>query len=500
MQHSGNSDRTRTAPRVAASVLAVASLIFGALLLTSAVAPAVASPTIVGIGSGNLLVPATANPVALTTPTANSPYTSVITPNSRYVYSADQITDTIYVVDSTTDTQVAQIGVPVGTKIESSAISPDGSHAYFAGYLSDTVEVVNTATNTLGTPINVGIFPNAIAVSPNGSLLYVLAAGALTSYNLPSGTLHGTAPLGVSSSTSVVITPDGKTAYVSDGGAANDVNVVNTVTETLGSPIPAGSDPFSLAITPDGSTVFVLNDGDDTVQAITTATNAIGSPAGTGSATSDNVVQVSPDGKQVYVAGGDGDIAVLPSDLSAVVSLSDPGTKYGLVASPDGKRIYAPNFSNGTLDIFNIATLTVTGPANIPSGAATTSFVVSIDDGNTPVGDYSSDLVFVAIRGSSNSAVGDGGGIFDPATGTVTVVVPTATVANGTYSVEAITADSQSGATLDARATGLVIGPVLASTGVDATFPLLLGGILVLAGLVSILAVRLFRRRAHSDP
>jgi DNA-binding beta-propeller fold protein YncE len=483
-------------------VLAVASVVVGSVLLTSSAAPAFAAPTITGSGTGTLLVSATASPLALTTPAASEPHTSVITPDSRYIYTADAITDEIYVVDSTTDTQVAQIAAPAGSNIQSSAISTDGLHAYFGAYGTNTVVVVNTATNTLGTPINLSGSPIAITLSPDGALLYVVGAGALTSYNLPSGTLHGTAALGVSSSTSVVITPDGTTAYVSDGGLAHDVNVVNTVTETLGTPIVAGSDPFFLAISPDGSTVYVVNDGDDTIQAISTATNTISSAVTPGSATGNFVVAVSPDGKNVYVTGAT-DVAIMSADLSDAVSIAAPGTKYGLVPSPDGKRLYAPNTYNGTLNIFNVASLTVTGPAKISTGTATTTFTLSIDDGNTPVGDYSSYLVEFEILDSSDNSVVNGTGTFDPTTGTTTVTVPTGSLGNGTYSILAATGSLQSGTTIFATATGFVVGsgvdPGLAPTGVDATVPLLVGGILVLAGLVALLLVRLARRRSRPE-
>jgi DNA-binding beta-propeller fold protein YncE len=484
-------------------VLAVASVVFGSALLTSSAAPAFAAPTITGSGTGTLLVPATASPLALTTPAASEPHTSVITPDSRYIYTADDITDEIYVVDSTTDTQVAQIAAPAGSNIQSSAISTDGLHAYFAGEASSSVMIVSTATNTLSGSFPVLGTPLSIALSPDDTLLYVVSPFGLTSYAVPSGVLQTTVPLGVSSSTSVVLTPDGTTAYVSDGGAAHDVNVVNTVTHTLGTPIVAGSDPFFLAISPDGSTVYVVNDGDDTIQAISTATNTISSAVTPGSATGNFVVAVSPDGKNVYVTGST-DVAIMSADLSDSVSIAAPGTKYGLVPSPDGKRLYAPNTYNGTLDIFNIASLTVSGPAKISTGTATTTFNVSIDDGNTPVGDYSSYLIEFEILDSSDTSVVNGSGTYDPATGTAPVTVPTGSLGNGTYTIEVATGSLQSGAAIFATATGFVVGsgidPAgLAPTGVDATVPLLVGGILVLGGLVALLLVRLVRRRSRPE-
>jgi YVTN family beta-propeller protein len=498
VQYTQKRSRVRSVPRSVASLLAATCLVVGGVLLTSSAAPAFAAPRITGSGTGTLLVPATASPVALTSPTADSPYTSVITPDSRYIYTADQVTDQIYVVDSTTDSQVAQIAVTANSLIESSAISSDGLHAYFAGEASSSVMIVDTATNTFSGSFPVIGNPLSIALSPDNTLLYVVSPLGLTSYALPSGILQTTVPLGVSSSTSVVLTPDGTTAYVSDGGAAHDVNVVNTVTHTLGTPIVAGSDPFSLAISPDGSTVYVVNAGDDTLQAISTATNTIGSAITPGGVLATDVVRMSADGNFVYVSGGNGVIAVLPADLSQSVVVQDLGAKYDLVPSPDGKRIYAPNLTFGTLDIINVVSLTVTGPAKIVAGTATTSFNLSIDDGNTPVGDYSANALRVDILNSSSAVVATGSGTFDPTTGTATITVPTAALANGTYSIEAAS-DLQTGATVIAAASGFVIGSGLAPTGVDATVPLLLGGILVLAGLVALLLVRLARRRSRTE-
>ena len=73
----------------------------------------------------------------------------------------------------------------------------------------------------------------------------------------------------------IAITPDGKTAYVTNIGSGT-VTPIATATNTAGTPIPVGSDPDAIAFTPDGKTAYVANSGSDTVTPIATATNTAG--------------------------------------------------------------------------------------------------------------------------------------------------------------------------------------------------------------------------------
>ena len=51
-----------------------------------------------------------------------------------------------------------------------------------------------------------------------------------------------------------------------------------TATDTAGTPITVGSGPVAIAITPDGKTAYVTNYGSGTVTPITTATGTAGTP------------------------------------------------------------------------------------------------------------------------------------------------------------------------------------------------------------------------------
>ena len=70
------------------------------------------------------------------------------------------------------------------------------------------------------------------------------------------------------------------TAYVISGGSGvpGAVTPIRTATNTAGPPIPVGKVPDPIVITPDGKTAYVVCLGADTVTPISIATNTPGPP------------------------------------------------------------------------------------------------------------------------------------------------------------------------------------------------------------------------------
>ena len=123
----------------------------------------------------------------------------------------------------------------------------------YTGPLGSSVTPINTATNTPGTPIHIG---RALCFSDGGF------------------------------SENIAITPDGKTAYATTTTFCHTtscpitVTPINTATNTAGTPIHVRGNPSFLGgqivITPDGKTAYVTNRSD--VTPINTATNTPGRP------------------------------------------------------------------------------------------------------------------------------------------------------------------------------------------------------------------------------
>jgi len=74
---------------------------------------------------------------------------------------------TVSVIDTATNTVIATI--PVGFEPVGVAVTPDGSKVYITNNNSSTVSVIDTVTNTVTATIPVGLFPFGVAVTPDGS-------------------------------------------------------------------------------------------------------------------------------------------------------------------------------------------------------------------------------------------------------------------------------------------------------------------------------------------
>jgi YVTN family beta-propeller protein len=212
------------------------------------------------------------------------------------------------------------------------------------------VTPIDTATNTPGRAIPVGDGPVGVAITPDGKTAYVtnMRSSSVTpidtATNKAGRAISVRRPLdyGDPRPAGVAITPDGKTAYVADSGVFS-VTPIDTRTNTAGTPIGVGGIPFAVAITPDGKTVYVTNLSAPTlVTPIYTATNTpardyipVGAvPFG---------VAITPDGKTAYVTNRNSD-SVTPIDTAT----NTPGPAITVGAGPYGVAV-TPNQPSLTL-------------------------------------------------------------------------------------------------------------------------------------------------------
>jgi YVTN family beta-propeller protein len=113
-------------------------------------------------------------------------------------------------------------------------------------------------------------------------------------------------------------------AYVVNNGD-NTVSVIDTATNAVvGTPIPVGGLPNGVAITPDGTHAYVANAGGNTVSVIDTATNTV-EAATIAVGESPVAVAVTPDGKHAYVANHFGNVSVIDTATNTVVATVPAG-------------------------------------------------------------------------------------------------------------------------------------------------------------------------------
>jgi len=95
------------------------------------------------------------------------------------------------VIDTTSNTVVATVGVG-GSTLEV-AITPDGTRVYVTNGNDNTVSVVDAASNTVVATVRVGALPFGVAITPDGTRAYVTNSGVASVSGLGSVSVIDTA-------------------------------------------------------------------------------------------------------------------------------------------------------------------------------------------------------------------------------------------------------------------------------------------------------------------
>jgi YVTN family beta-propeller protein len=272
-------------------------------------------------------------------------------------------------------------------------VAISGNTLYFADTGNDTVAVVNAGAldyNNYENPaeqlIQVGYDPQGLAVTPDGSQVWVADSGpqtgppalaAISVISTVTDTVAATLPL-PTDPRQIAFSPSGDTAYVTTGVG---LLVINTATLHVVTLIPGLGDPESVAVSPDGATVYVTNTIQGLVDVISAATNTVRNTIQVGQMPWQLVV--SSDGSTVYVADGDSDSVSVISTASNQVTTTIPvaGGPVSVALTPDGSRLWVGGLTSGIVTVFDTATDSLVGSFNVGYGG-----YPNAGDGNEPTG------------------------------------------------------------------------------------------------------------------
>lgn len=277
-----------------------------------------------------------------------------------YVGNSASSPGTISVIDTTTNTIVGT-PITIGSFPYAIAITPDEGFAYISNTSSNEVFVIDTSTNTVVATIPVTT-PRGIAITPDGLFAYVCSLPSeVIVIDTSSNTIVAPPIAAGTQPNAIAITPDGNFAYVTQG--TNTILVIDTSTNlVVGAPITVGNTPIAIVITPDGLFAYVVNLTDNTVSVIDTTTNlVVGSPIPVG--TTSLGIAITPDGQFVYVPSKTGGtITVIETSTNTVIDTITPsGTNspINVAITPDGEFAYVTNGASNNVLIIDVSSNTV---------------------------------------------------------------------------------------------------------------------------------------------
>ena len=179
---------------------------------------------------------------------------AVLSLDQTRAYVSDQVRDMVRVVDVVNG--VAVDSILVGNRPIDLALSPDGATLYVVNQTDQNVVVVDLATATVTHRITIGAIPGEIVITGNGTRAYVtnLTRGLISVLDLDANRVVGQIQLDQEACFGAELSPDGTVMYVSARGALLAVDVQrNLIVRTLA----LGNNSTVLGISPDGSRAYV---------------------------------------------------------------------------------------------------------------------------------------------------------------------------------------------------------------------------------------------------
>jgi acid phosphatase len=262
--------------------------------------------------------------------------------------------------------------------------SPDGKYAYASG------EAVDPLTKVTQFVVHV--------YKVNGQQLTDVAPIVLSPFTFQDPT--GQVTLNPKNPAGLTVSPDGGTLYVADnlGDSMSAVKLnPDRTTSAVQTMVKVGHNPYTVVLSKDGKTAYVSNWGDSTVSVVNVTAGVPTAVKTIQVGTHPNAMALNPKANELYVANADSDSVTVVNTTTNLILRKISLAPYfgarvgaspdGLAVSPDGKTLYVTNATDNDVAVIRLAppgSLNETGARDkvmglIPTGWFPAGIVVSID-------------------------------------------------------------------------------------------------------------------------
>jgi YVTN family beta-propeller protein len=316
------------------------------------------------------------------------------------------------------------------------------ARAYVSNEDDDTVTVVDTQRLTALATLPVGKRPRGLALSHDGTRLYVAVSGLPkcpppmtdedcarlardpqadgiavidTATLRPLPVLHG-----VSDPERVEVSHDDRTLYVSEEDAAR-LAVLDIGRAKLRATVAVGREPEGVRASADGRWVLVTSEEDNSLAIVDAHTYTRRSTVNVGKRPRD--IAITPDSRTAYVSG-EGDASVyqvaIPSGAPAarLLQLRADARPMGVALDAPGGRLYVTTGRGGTVAVVALADARLVTEIAVgarPWGIALTEHGTRLVTANGPSGDVSIvDTQSLRVTGKVRTGRGPWGVVAEP--------------------------------------------------------------------------------------
>jgi YVTN family beta-propeller protein len=177
------------------------------------------------------------------------------------LYTSNEDTAEASIVDIAMEKVVATL--KVGAEPEGVATTPDGKFVYVTSEEDGAIFVVDTEARKVLKSFKVGNRPRSVGFFPDGLKAYVSREndGALSILDTMKHAKTGEIAIGKAGEIKpmkVILSSDGKTAYVSTG-RGKQVFMIDTATDKVTGSLEVGDRPWGIGLSPDGKFLYTAN-------------------------------------------------------------------------------------------------------------------------------------------------------------------------------------------------------------------------------------------------